>query len=169
MGLWRSNFRAEIALRGIQRTHVFIFENFDGEPRIRLTLDVGNAVFEPFGTRCEGIAELYRLNPECGIFHSELENHTVAGWRRDKLMRQLPFDMPGSQQLVKHTGDLIDHDATFRRLARKQPYLLTNGRGDFIVRKPGEIIERERDRGGILNLEFNGDRRSVGREVIVDR
>src|SRR5882762_3506686 len=169
MGLGRSNLRAEIALRGIQRAHLFIFEYFDGESRIRLTLDVGIAVFEPFRTRCERIAELHRLNPERGIFHSELENHAVAGWRRDKLMRKLPFDVAGSQQLVEHTGDLIDHDATFRRLAPKQPYLLTNGRGDFVVREPWEIIEVERDGMGFLNLKFNGNRLFFGREVIVDR
>src|SRR3979411_3318416 len=145
MGLWRSNLRAEIALRGIQREPLFILENLDGETRIRLTLDVGNAVFEPLGTRCERIAELHRLNPECGIFHSELENHAVAGWRCDKLMRKLPFDVAGSQQLVKCTGDFIDHHSTFRGLARKQAYLLTNGCGDFVVREPREIIEVERD------------------------
>jgi len=84
-------------------------------------------------------------------------------------MRKLPFDVAGSQQLVKRTGDFIDHHSTFRRLACKQAYLLTNGCGDFVVREPWEIIEVERDGTGFLNLKFNGNRLSLGREVIVDR
>jgi len=83
-------------------------------------------------------------------------------------MSQFPFDVAGSQQFVEHIGDCIDHSSAFRRLACKQANLLTNGCGDFFVREPWKIIERERDCVSFLQLEFQGDPISLGREAIVD-
>src|SRR3979409_2715215 len=84
-------------------------------------------------------------------------------------MRKLPFDVAGSQQLVKRTGDFIDHHSTFRRLTCKQAYLLPNRCADFVVREPWEIIEVERDGMGFLNLKLNGNSLSLGRKELVDR